>query len=283
MTLTATRPDPQAAANAQAASGSSFAAGMRVLPKAEREAMYAVYGFCRIVDDIADEAGPPIAERQAELDAWRGHIRALFAGGDPGPAQMLAPAVARYGLAESDFQDVIDGMQMDLTGLSRPDMATLDLYCDRVASAVGRLSVRIFGMDAEPGHRLAHSLGRGLQLTNILRDIDEDAQMGRLYLPEELLSEAGITARDPQAVAADPRLSGVCDVLATLADDYYAKADAILAARPGGHLAPPRLMSAAYAGVLAGLRRRGWTAPRARVRVNKPALLWRMAREILFG
>ena len=284
MTLTATRPDTQAAANAQAASGSSFAAGMRVLPKPEREAMYAVYGFCRIVDDIADdEEKLPIAERRAALDAWRGHVRALYSGGAPGPAAMLAAPVARYGLAEADFQAVIDGMAMDLEGLRGPSMATLDLYCDRVASAVGRLSVKIFGMEAAPGLELAHHLGRGLQLTNILRDVDEDADMGRLYLPDELLTEAGVTSREPLTAVADPRLDRVCRALAEVADAHYAGAGAVLAARPTGRLAAPRLMAAAYAGVLKGMRRQGWAPPRRRVGVNKVALLWLLAREGLFG
>jgi phytoene synthase len=284
MTLTATRPDPQvAAANAQAASGSSFAAGMRVLPKPEREAMYAIYAFCRIVDDIADEQRLPIAEQRVALDAWRGHIRALYTGGDPGPAAMLAGPVARYGLAEADFHAVIDGMRMDLEGLRGPSMATLDLYCDRVASAVGRLSVKIFGMEDAAGVELAHHLGRALQLTNILRDVDEDAEMGRLYLPEELLAEAGVAARDPLAAVADPRVDGTCRALAQLAETHYARAGEVLAARPPGRLAAPRLMAAAYSGVLRNLLRRGWTPPRPRVRVNKAALLWLLLREGLFG
>lgn len=283
MTLTATRPDPQLAANAQAASGSSFAAGMRVLPKAERDAMYAIYGFCRIVDDIVDEQRLPIAKQQVALDAWRGHIRALYLGGDPGPAAMLAGPVAAYGLAEADFQAVIDGMRMDLEGLRGPSLATLDLYCNRVASAVGRLSVKIFGMEDVAGRELAHHLGRALQLTNILRDVDEDADMGRLYLPDELLAEAGVATRDPIAAVADPRLDGACRALADVAETHYARAADVLAARPPGRLAAPRLMAAAYAGVLKGLRRRGWAPPRRRVRVNKAALLWLLAREGLFG
>lgn len=284
MTLTATRPDPPATANAQAASGSSFAAGMKVLPKAEREAMYAVYGFCRIVDDIADdEERLPIAERRVALDAWHDHVRALYAGGDPGPAAMLVGPVARYGLEEVDFQAVIDGMRMDLEALRGPSMATLDLYCDRVASAVGRLSVKIFGMEDAAGRELAHHLGRALQLTNILRDVDEDAEMGRLYLPDELLSGAGIAGREPAVVIADPRLESVCRTLADMAEDHYARAGQVLATRPAGRLAAPRLMAAAYGGVLKGLRRRGWTVPRRRVRVNKVAMLWLLAREGLFG
>jgi len=283
MTLTATRPDTQAAANAQVASGSSFAAGMRVLPKAEREAMYAIYGFCRIVDDIADEQVLPIADQRIALDAWHGHIHALYAGGDPGPAATLVGPVARYGLAEADFQAVIDGMRMDLEGLCGPSMETLDLYCDRVASAVGRLSVKVFGMQDAPGLELAHHLGRALQLTNVLRDVDEDAEMGRLYLPDELLTEAGVTSRDPMAAIADPRVDGVCRTLAERAEDHYARANAVLAARPAGRLAAPRLMAAGYSGVLKGMLRRGWAPPRRRVRVNKAAMLWMLAREGLFG
>ncbi|HEY2753244.1 presqualene diphosphate synthase HpnD [Phenylobacterium sp.] len=284
MTLIATASAPtRDAANVKAASSSSFSAGMKVLPRPQRTAMYAVYGFCRIVDDIADEPGPPMAAREAALDAWRGHVRALYAGGDPGPAAMLAHAVANYGLAEVDFQAVIDGMGMDLAGLRGPDLATLDLYCDRVASAVGRLSVRIFGMDETPGRALAHSLGRALQLTNILRDIDEDADMGRLYLPAELLTKAGILTRDPAEAVRDPRLGSVCEALAECADAHYRAAEAVLAGKPRGRLAPPRLMAAAYGGVLEGLRRRGWATPRAKVKVNKTRLLWQVARETLFG
>lgn len=278
MTLTAS-PSGASPANAQAAAGSSFYAGMKVLPKAEREAMYAVYGFCRVVDDIADDQSLPAAVQRSALDAWRQDVRSLYAGGDPGRAAMLAAPIARYGLAEADFLAVIDGMQMDLDGLSGPDLATLYLYCDRVAVAVGRLSVKIFGMDPEPGEALAHHLGRALQLTNILRDVDEDADMGRLYLPDELLTEVGITTRDPHAVAAAPAVEQVCRKLAATAQAHFESASAVLAQRPRGRLAAPRLMAAAYAGLLTRMQRRGWAQPRARVRVSKVALMWRLLRE----
>src|ERR1051325_9010028 len=141
MTLTATAavPDAKATAeaNAQAASGSSFYAGMRVLPKAQREAMYAVYGFCRIVDDIADDQTRPIAEQRRELQAWRDDLEALYAGGAPRRAATLVEPVARYSLAKADFLAVVAGMEMDLEGVRAPDLATLDLYIDRVAVAVG--------------------------------------------------------------------------------------------------------------------------------------------------
>lgn len=260
-------------------SGSSFYAGMRVLPKAEREAMYAIYAFCRIVDDIADDQQGIPAERAAQLDQWRTDIDALYAGGDPGQAIIVAEAVRRFDLDRADLHAVIDGMGMDVAGDIRwPPAATLDLYCDRVASAVGRLSVRIFGMDPAPGIALAFHLGRALQLTNILRDIDEDAAIGRVYLPFELLSGAGIPITAPAEVIGDPRIDAVARALATEAHGHYAQANAILAKRPRGHLIAPRLMAAAYAKVLSRMEGVGWAPPRTRVRVSKLALLWTILR-----
>ena len=127
-------------------------------------------------------------------------------GGRAGAAVAdLAEPARRYGLRLADFLAIIDGMQMDVEeDIRAPDWAKLDLYCDRVASAVGRLSVRIFGMADKEGLELAHHLGRALQLTNILRDLDEDAAMGRLYLPAEALRAAGVAAGEPAAVLADP-------------------------------------------------------------------------------
>jgi phytoene synthase len=263
----------QGAANA--ASGSSFYAGMRVLPRREREAMYAIYAFCRVVDDVADDQGGDRATRMAELDAWRTDLDSLYAGGPPGRAALVAEAVHHFGLDRADFEAVIDGMAEDVARDIRwPAAAELDLYCDRVASAVGRLSVRVFGMDAEPGRALAHHLGRALQFTNILRDIDEDAGIGRVYLPRETLERAGIALTTPVDVVADPRIDGVARGIAAQADTHYAEANAILAKRPRGHLIAPRLMAAAYGKVLAKMKAAGWRAPRTRVRVSKPALLW---------
>jgi len=258
----------------QKVSGSSFYAGMRILPKAERSAMFAIYGFCRAVDDIVDEPGGVPAERRAELDAWRADVEHLYAGEPAGRMAFLAADVQRFGLAKADFLAVIDGMQMDLDqDIRAPDAAMLDLYCDRVASAVGRLSVKVFGMDEAPGLELAHHLGRALQLTNILRDLDEDATIGRLYLPREALDAAGITGSDPDAVIADPRVDAACKSVASQARDYYAKADAVMAKRPAGRLAAPRLMSAVYGRILDGMQAKGWVAPRERVKIGKLALV----------
>lgn len=264
-------------------SGSSFYAGMRVLPKAEREAMYAVYAFCRQVDDIADDEGGDRAERAVALDAWRTDIESLYAGRDPGQAALVAEAVKRFGLRKDDFIAIIDGMAMDVERDIRwPAFDTLDLYCDRVASAVGRLSVRIFGMEERPGVELAYHLGRALQFTNILRDIDEDATIGRVYLPREPLVAAGVALDEPLILVADSRIDGACRMLAAKAHEHFAAAQAILAARPRGHLLAPRLMAAVYEPILRRMEAAGWGTPRTRIRVNKPALLFTVLRLSLF-
>ena len=205
------------------AAHSSFYTAMRILPEKQREAMFAVYGFCREVDDIADDRGPATAaERLAKLDQWRADIASMFAGQAPFHLAVLADATRSFQLKQEDFDAVIDGMAMDAEqDIRAPDWATLDLYCDRVASAVGRLSVRIFGLADEPGVALAHHLGRALQLTNILRDIDEDASIGRLYLPREALTAAGVTTDEPVAAAADPKLAGACVEVAARAHGAF--------------------------------------------------------------
>ncbi|WP_217433733.1 presqualene diphosphate synthase HpnD [Caulobacter sp. S45] len=271
------RPD----AATSGASGSSFYAGMRVLPKEERTAMYAVYGFCRIVDDIADDLGGDRASRRAELDAWRADLESLYASGPPGRAGFLAKAVRRFGLAKGDFLAVINGMQMDVdTDIRAPSAAVLDLYIDRVASAVGRLSVRIFGMDEAPGLELAYHLGRALQLTNILRDLDEDAAIGRLYVPRETLDRAWIAGEDPMTVVNDVRIEQAAGELLADARTHYAAADRVLHARPRGRLLAPRLMSAVYARTLDRTAAGGWAPPRTRVKLGKGELLRLVARQV---
>ncbi len=264
------------------ASGSSFYAGMRILPRPKREAMYAVYDFCRAVDDVADgdwHKSNPAGDPRAELAAWRADIDAIYAGGHGARTETLAPHVARFGLDRADFHAVIDGMAMDLDGpVVAPEAATLDLYCDRVASAVGRLSTPIFGVEREPGRRLAHHLGRALQLTNILRDVDEDAAIGRLYLPREALAMAGIATSVPQAVTAHPALARACAPLVAQARDHFAQAKSIMDASPRRAVKAPRLMASAYADVLERVSERGFAPPRERVGVNKWRLLGAVVR-----
>lgn len=273
-----------ASSPAAQASGSSFYAGMRMLPRAEREAMYSIYGFCRAVDDIADDHLGDRAERASALDGWRRDLDAAYAGRNPGRAAMVVQSIRDFDLDRADFEAVIDGMAMDVArDICWPSFEELDLYCDRVASAVGRLSVRVFGMDRAPGLELAHHLGRALQLTNILRDIDEDAAIGRVYLPQEGLTGAGIALGTPLAVVDDPRIDAAVRPLVARVHDHYRAADAVLAARPAGHLIAPRLMEAVYSKLLKRMERIGWAPPRPRVRVSKPVLLWTVARLLVTG
>ena len=178
---------------------------MRLLPRERRDGMYAVYAFCREVDDIADDEGTPPEQKAAALDAWRSEIEALYEGAcrDSLVGRALRHPVLCYSLRREDFHAVIDGMEMDAAeDIRAPDMATLDLYCARVAAAVGHLSVHVFGDPSPDAHAVADSLGRALQLTNILRDLDEDARRGRLYLPRELLDRHGIRTRRTASGAA---------------------------------------------------------------------------------
>ena len=276
---------PPATADLEAkVSGSSFYAAMRILPVRERDAMYAIYSFCREVDDIADEPGRTPAEQTAALYAWRADLRALYAGETRPTTRALARPVADFHLLEDDFLAVIDGMAMDVgSPIRAPDFATFDLYCDRVASAVGRLSVRVFGMAEAHGRQLAHHLGRALQFTNVLRDIDEDAAIGRLYLPAEALSAAGIQSSAPLVVAADPRVDIACRWLATRAHEHYRKADYLMKGGVKGRVRAPRLMSAVYGEILREMEKAGWAAPRARISLGKPRLAWLALRHGLLG
>ena len=259
---------------AQTASGSSFYAAMRILPKPQRSAMYEIYAFCRAVDDIADDPGPAGGRREA-LRRWREDINALYAERTPAHLRSLKAAVEQFRLRREDFLAIIDGMEMDVVAPIRaPDLATLDLYCDRVASAVGRLSVRVFGLGDENGISLAHHLGRALQLTNILRDLDEDAAVGRLYLPGEILRHNGITSVDPETALAAPDVGNACQFIVNKARDHFRQADEIMARCARRRVRAPKIMGKAYKLILDGLVRRGWRAPRRRVRVGKPRFLW---------
>ncbi|WP_026607677.1 presqualene diphosphate synthase HpnD [Methylocapsa acidiphila] len=254
--------------------GSSFYAAMRILPRPRREAMFEIYSFCRAVDDIADEGGQPAARLDA-LEAWRRDIGALCGGRTPSrPLLGLQTAIEQFDLRREDFLAVIDGMEMDvLSDIQAPSFATLDLYCDRVASAVGRLSVRIFGAPPAEGRELAHHLGRAFQLTNILRDLDEDAAIGRLYLPREQLLAAGIFTTAPNEVLASPALGKACAPLIDIAAEHFAQGRRIMAGLPRATVRAPRVMAEVYQSILAGLAARGFAPPRLRQRTPRHRIL----------
>jgi phytoene synthase len=266
---------------AQRASGSSFYAAMRMLPRTQRDAMFEIYSFCRMVDDIADSEGPR-GERLTQLRSWRADIEAIYAERPPPHLAGLARTVREFALDKTDFMAVIDGMEMDVVDdIRAPSLETLDLYCDRVASAVGRLSVRVFGLEREAGLALSHHLGRALQLTNILRDIDKDAELGRLYLPREWLREAGIEDDDPASVARHPGLARVCARLAAQAQEHFAKADAIMARAARRAVRAPRIMAEVYRAKLDGMIARGWSPPRRPVSTGRWRLAWILLRHAI--
>ena len=242
---------------------------MAILPKARREGMYALYGFCRAVDDIADDSPTPEIAAHG-LQEWREWITAAFQG-KPSNAitTALLPAIREFKLIEKDFQEIIDGMAMDSVAIVAPDMATLDTYCDRVASAVGRVSVRIFGDAGADAMRVAYHLGRALQLTNILRDVAEDAARGRLYLPRELLDKHGIAMRDPHEVLQHAQLAVVCRDLAIVARDHYTQADLCMKKRPAETMRPAQIMRVYYGAIFDRLVALDWQDPNKRVTLPK--------------
>jgi phytoene synthase len=250
-------------------SGTSFYRGMRVLPPDRRAAMYAIYAFCRIVDDIADEPADGSA-RAAALAIWRARIEALYRGlADDPVSRVLLPAIERFKLRRQDFTAVIDGMQSDAAHIIvAPSLAELDLYCDQVAAAVGRLSVRAFGDASGDADLVAWALGRALQFTNILRDLDEDAQRGRLYLPREWLAAAGVPA-DPVGALTSPALPQVCARMLAAARDYFSQAESSMHHCDRRAMRPARLMAAGYRAVLDALEQRGFTRREAPPRVSK--------------
>ncbi len=257
------------------AARTSFYWAMRFLPKPRREAMFAIYAFCRAVDDIVDSDDAP-AVKLAALAEWRRTVDALYAG-RPADAltRALADAAATYALRREDFLGVIEGMEMDARAdIRAPSLAEFDLYCDRVAAAVGRLSARVFGAPGDQADRVANALGRALQLTNILRDLAEDGALGRLYLPRELLEKHGIAAREPAAVLAHPNLPAVCEAVAAMAHRRFAEADRAMAECPPGTMRPAKVMAAVYGAILRRLERRGWRRIDGRVRVPAPLKLW---------
>lgn len=274
MTDLAARSDLDAVEAIVRAAGTSFYRGMRVLPSDRRQAMYAIYAFCRSVDDIADADGT-LAEKLPGLMRWRQRIAAIYRGeSDDAVTRVLVAAVGRFGLRQVDFLAVIDGMQMDAGApIVAPDLTVLDLYCDRVAAAVGRLSVRVFGDASPTAERVAYSLGRALQLTNILRDLAEDADRGRLYLPREWL-DAACVPHEPAAALASPGLPRVCARVAGLARDHFQAAEQAMLLCDARAMKPARMMGATYAALLARMERRGWGQPTGRVSLPKWKKLW---------
>jgi phytoene synthase len=248
-----------ASAQHPATTGSSFSWATHLLPAQRRQALCALYAFCREVDDIADgEASHAL--KQTLLLNWRSEIAHLYAGRPRNAVTLgLNKAIHLYGLRCQDFLAVIDGAEMKArSDIRAPSFAQLDHYCECVAVAVGRLSVRIFGDETSSGERVATELGHAVQLTDILRDLAEDAKRHRLYLPRELLHARGIFATTPSWVLAQPALPDVCRDLALLAERHYAAAAEAMAACPRSTMRPAAVMLGIYRALLDELIARGW-------------------------
>ena len=274
--LGAAQADIDAVVGIVRAAGTSFYRGMAILPADRRLAMYAIYAFCRTVDDIVDEPGDPAA-RHAALDAWRARVAGLFAGRAEDPvSRVLLAAVQAFDLRREDFAAIIDGMQMDGdTVIVAPSLAELDLYCDRVAAAVGRLSVRAFGDASAEADVVAWHLGRALQLTNILRDLAEDAGRGRLYLPREFF--AVVPSGTAEALAS-PELPDICNRMMIMAHNHFRAARVAMDKCDRRAMRPARLMAATYAAVLRRVARRGWSRLDAPVRLSAWEKFWLLLR-----
>ena len=249
---------------------------MRFLPLEKRQAMFAVYAFCREVDDIADEPGQVHVKHQA-LCKWREEIERLFDGIARGPitSALLRP-VASFALPKHDFLAVIDGMEMDAADCIRiSDCDELRRYCDRVACAVGRLSVRIFGVPQPTGDLLASALGEALQLTNILRDLKEDARRDRLYLPADLLRQRGIVAgADANTLLQNAAVAEVCGELAAVAGRRFEEAATLVAQCDRRRVRPAVIMMEIYRRTLDRLNGRGWRRWAEPVSLPSAEKLW---------
>jgi squalene synthase HpnD len=252
---------------------------MRLLPTPRRRSMYALYAFCREVHDIADGDAAPSLKR-ALLSQSRGEIALLYCGRLRHiVTRALHEPVHRYGLRCADFLAVIDGMEMGARrDIRAPSLDELDLYCARVAMAVGLLALRILGVATPAAQRVAAALGRAVQLTKILRDLAEDAARHRLYLPRELLHAHGIFATTPSYVLAQPTLPAVCQDFARLAEDHFEAATAAIAACPRQNMHAAAAVHGFYRAILRQLVARGWSRLDEPVRVSasqKAALVLR--------
>lgn len=260
-------------------SGTSFAAGMAILPRPRREAMHAIYAFCRVVDDIADDTAMAATEKRAQLDEWRREIDRLYAG-HPATSTGLAllGPVQAYDLPRQEFLMMIDGMAMDADGpIVAPSLERLFAYTRRVAGSVGLLSMPTFGAPkGAASDRFALALGDALQLTNILRDVAEDAAIGRVYLPSELLEKHGARTDAPSilaALSADSRgraaIANVARDLGEIAAAKFQEAREALATLDWRTVRPALLMMGAYEAYLNKISARGWE------RIGEPVRLSR--------
>ncbi len=266
-------PDEYCASRA-ARSGSSFYYSFRLLPGDRRRAITALYAFCREVDDVVDEVHDPEVAR-AKLAWWRLEVAATFAGEPTHPvARALVPVVRIFGLPREHFDAVIDGMAMDLERSRYEDFAALERYCHRVAGVVGLMSAEIFGREDPSTRGFARDLGIAFQLTNIVRDVGEDARRGRIYLPVDELARFRVTASAILHAQAEPGFADLMRFQVARARSWYDKALAQLPSRDRRSQRPSLAMAAIYRTLLDEIERDGCRVLDRRIALTPLRKLW---------
>ncbi|MBI3716403.1 MAG: presqualene diphosphate synthase HpnD [Betaproteobacteria bacterium] len=257
-----------------ARSGSSFYYSFRFLPPDRRRAITALYAFCREVDDIADEVSEVDVAR-AKLGWWRAEVANLHAGHPQHPVtKALQDATQRYGVDQPRLLEIIEGMEMDLTRRRYQRFDELTLYCHRVAGVVGQLSAGIFGYANPKSIEYAENLGLAFQMTNIIRDVGEDARRNRVYLPQEDLDRFSVSLDDILAARSSPAFVRLMAFQAERAKQMYAAAFAALAEEDRRAQRPGLIMAAIYRTLLDELERDGFPVLTQRVSLTPIRKLW---------
>jgi phytoene synthase len=249
----------------------SFSYSFLVLPAAQRNAVVAVWDFCRAVDDSVDEE-PEVARASARLLSWRAEVSRLFGGEAPATAEgrRLAPVIARFELSREPFDDLVDGVEMDLARQRYETFDDLLKYCRRVASAVGLICIEIFGCRGVGARDYAVSLGLALQLTNIIRDVKDDVGRGRVYLPQEDLKRFGCTDADLAAGRVTEPVRRLLAFECARAREYYTRAVRALPAGCARRLVAAEIMGGIYFEILQRIERHGYDVFSQVIRVPKP-------------
>lgn len=253
----------------------SFYYSFLVLPAAQRDAIVCVWDTCRAIDDAVDEA-PDSGHAQEQLTFWRDEVARVFDGGAPrsSQGQALQPVAARFVLPRRSFDDLIDGVQMDLQRQRYATFDDLREYCWRVASTVGFICLNIFGCRHPGGRDYAMNLGLALQLTNIVRDVKTDLDNGRIYLPQDEMARAGCTEADLRAGRVTDGVSRLLEMQCVRARHYYERAAASLPPGEARHLVSAEIMGAIYFGILERIERRSYDVFSEVVRVPRPERAW---------
>jgi phytoene synthase len=257
-----------------ARSGSSFYYSFLFLPPERRRAITALYAFCREVDDAVDEPTDPTVA-SAKLAWWRSEVAGLYAGSPQHPVtRALVPAIGPYDIRQADLGEIMDGMEMDLQQSRYLDYAGLRLYCHRVAGVVGQLAARIFGYRNPQTLEYAERLGLAFQLTNIVRDVGEDARKNRIYLPMDELERFGVPASDILQGRQSENFSRLMAFQLERVEQCYADAYATLPPEDRKAQRPGLVMAAIYRTLLGEIRRDGFQVLRQRTALTPMRKLW---------